>query len=458
MNSLVHRVNSEIRRCHSRRSWVTKLSVIALAMLTVIAKANDDYAAGIGGSRAAGMANVGVALPYIIGAQGKFNPAFYGMASRKFRLNSPTIGVKMRDITYSQLRKVLGNIRDGGLNDSGAKLLAELLQREQIEADVLADFGIGGGNFDFSLDTQVGASALPNRAARTFATNFGEALDLITSPEAQNLANDILNIRNDNIQQELDAIINNPQYQALYQLLPELLAKLAEPFVTSDGRSFRNAAGADTYGYGYYSANLSYGTRIKSQSETDVAVGVRAKLVNAYYTHLIVDTSDTSIVREAPEMAGKKVLERRGFGMDIGVVATFGRERNQHVGLVIENMIRPNVGIQGTAPLDSNPVFDLNGNLQSGSQVQIQPFRTLVSLGYGIKHGRWIAGADWFDIGNATKQGELRLGAEYMFHPAFGIRAGYGSKTRITVGVSLLGIAFTIGSNLPATVSAAFKF
>lgn len=429
------------------------------AMMALPAFAEDsDLAFGLGGSRASGMANVGVALPYIIGAQGKFNPAFYGFASKKFRLNSPSFGLKLQGIDIGDINDILKNVRDGGLDAAGAQTLARLLQQDQIEAGVLFDFGFGGGNFDFSIDGQVGASALPNKATRAYSGAFGQFIGKINTQDATDLANAILNINNNNVQGDLNAIINDPKYQAIFQQVPELLNNLTQAGVTVDGRTFQNAAGIDTYGYGFYSANISYGFKLQTKGEADLSIGARGKIVNAYYTHLIVNSSNNNNVVNAPEMGADNVLKKSGFGMDLGVIYSFGVERNNHVGLSIENFIRPSVGISGTGPLGDNPVFDNNGNLVNAGQKEILPFKTLVSLGYGMKRGKFLAGADWYDIGNANRQGELRLGAEYMLSPAFGLRAGYGSKTKFCFGATIFGIAITFAENLPATVSAAFKF
>lgn len=401
-----------------RSRALRKVSLTVLAGMALLCSASADVGFG---SRAAGMAGVGIALPRFGSHSGRLNPAAYGMMNSKgFRIGWPTLALREKDITLSEVRDLIGTTSGGGIDSSGAKKLLQKFASQNRELGAITYFGLGGGNFEVSADVQLAAKSIPNATLQTW-DNF---------------------VRN-----TLGINLDDPNG------LQQALNELAKNAVNVGGQilDFANNAAGDVYGYGFASTNLSFGVPVNTTGQGKLSVGATARIVSAYYTHFSANGMQIATSNEIPraqEMAGQDVLHKTGFGMDLG--GMYSLPNGGTVGLVIHNLIRPAIKINGTGP--RGPLA------QIGPAQDVNPFKTAVSVGWGNDvNENFTYGVDWYDMSNATKNGELRMGVEYRMK-AFAVRAGYGTRLKGSVGFSVVGLDFNFSKEMPAYIGAAFRF
>lgn len=394
----------------------------ALVAVCVVAAASADV--GIG-SRSAGMGGAGLALPGDPVACGRLNPAAYGLAPNRFRFGAPQVGLREQNLTFSEARDLLDRASSGGVSADTAKKLLQTFAGGDRGLGFIGAGGFGFGGFDVSTDLQAAGLSSPNAT-----------LQLWDHYERNVLGRDL----------------GDPNQ------LAAALVDLNSTNVNVQGQSvnFRDNAAGDVYGYGFYSINLAYGAAIPTGTGMPVAVGVRGRIVRGYYTHRSGTGGQIATASEiplSPEMGGTDVRDQSGFGIDLGVLAQVGP--SSHVGLVVENLVRPRVGMPTISP------FGPQG--QAGATGTVNPFHTTVSVGFGqtvaskAGTGEFAYGVDWYDLGNASGAGEARFGGEYRWG-MFAVRAGYGTRLKGSVGFSVLGIDVNFSKEMPATVVAAFRF
>jgi hypothetical protein len=194
-----------------------------------------------------------------------------------------------------------------------------------------------------------------------------------------------------------------------------------------------SGAGLDGFGYAYDSVEFGYGVPIQQPSGT-WNVGLKVKDVRAFYTHFVANAATIQSGGDGvpgPEMDGKDVLKKSGVGLDAGFIYTSQTAKNIHFGGVIENLVKPGVGFSQAAP-------------QTGSLKTFNPFDTAISLGVAyVPDKKFMAAADYIDIGNTANRASLRMGAEYRFRKNLAVSAGVNTRDTWIVGADVWGVFVT---------------
>ncbi|MHB9023351.1 MAG: conjugal transfer protein TraF [Armatimonadota bacterium] len=218
------------------------------------------------------------------------------------------------------------------------------------------------------------------------------------------------------------------------------LASGANGEVPADARADIRAGAVTTLpsvGVGFH---LPFG-----QSLGRMAVGVRLKPTQTYYSHYVVDAaslqSNTAV--PDPEMGGASYRKQSSVSADLGFLFTPRALPNARLGLVVNNALEP-AAIR--LPTQTDGVLTR----------QIAP-RT-VSAGAAYVTDYLVLAADVVDITKAVGNPQLRLGAELRGNTGVALRGGYGSDTGFTAGVGYgnLGIAFTQNTPIMLTQSITF--
>ena len=194
-----------------------------------------------------------------------------------------------------------------------------------------------------------------------------------------------------------------------------------------------SGAGLDGYGYAYDSVEFGYGVPFQQPAGT-WNVGAKVKNVRAFYTHFIANAATVQSGGDGapgPEMGGKDVLEKSGVGMDLGFLYTPRKTKSFHYGTVIENVIKPGVGFRQAAP-------------QTGDLRAFNPFDTAASVGVAyVPDGKFMAAADYIDLGNSANRAGLRIGGEYRLRRNLAFSAGFNSRDTWIVGADVWGVYVT---------------
>jgi len=192
-------------------------------------------------------------------------------------------------------------------------------------------------------------------------------------------------------------------------------------------------AGLDGFGFGYDSVEFGYGVPFQQPSGT-WNVGAKLKNVRAYYTHFLANAAAIQSGGDGvqgPEMNGKDVLKKSGVGMDAGFIYTPQTSRNLHFGTVIENLIQPGVGFKEADP-------------KTAKLRDFDPFKTSASIGVAFTPDKkFMAAADYIDVGNNANRAGLRVGAEYRLRNNLAFSAGYNSRSTWIVGADIWGVYLT---------------
>jgi hypothetical protein len=215
-------------------------------------------------------------------------------------------------------------------------------------------------------------------------------------------------------------------------------------------------AQGDIYGLVAFSLpDITFGARLSAGSEqSELAIGARLRVLRVFYTHYFADQSDLSsgnAGRRASELVDADYLDKRGTGVDVGIIWKPNKELPLTYALVVENLIEPNIEFPYTAP---------NSPQGAGaSQTTIKPLKRALHAGVALEDPLGITYvADWVDITNSLGKGELRFGAERRFGGGLAIRAGYGSKNGWAIGGEVFGINIAFAQKFPMQVSRSFKF
>jgi hypothetical protein len=215
-------------------------------------------------------------------------------------------------------------------------------------------------------------------------------------------------------------------------------------------------AQGDIYGLVVFSLpDITFGTRLSAGSEqSELAIGARLRVLRVFYTHYFADQSHLSSGNRgqpASELGNADYLDKRGTGVDVGIIWKPNKELPLAYALVVENLIEPNIEFLYTAP---------NSPQGAGaSQTTIKPLKRALHAGVALEDPLGITYvADWVDITNSLGKGELRFGAERRFGGGLAIRAGYGSKNGWAIGGEVFGINIAFAQKFPMQVSRSFKF
>jgi len=209
-----------------------------------------------------------------------------------------------------------------------------------------------------------------------------------------------------------------------------------------------SGAGLDGYGYAYDSVEIGYGVPFQQPSGT-WNVGLKVKNVRAFYTHEIANAATIQSGGDGtpgPEMNGNNVLRKSGSGMDVGFQYTPQTVKNVHFGGVVENLIKPSVGFHQAAP-------------QTGTIRDFNPFNTAVSLGVAyVPDKKFMAAADYVDIGDSAHRAGLRMGAEYRVRKNLAFSAGVNTRDTWIVGADVWGVYVTFSGRNKLWLGQSLKF
>jgi hypothetical protein len=193
-----------------------------------------------------------------------------------------------------------------------------------------------------------------------------------------------------------------------------------------------NDAQADVRAVGVATAP-AVGVGFRLPAPGRMAVGLRLKPGNAYYSHYIVDKNsiDTRVPVLAPEMEGQQYLKRTSFSADIGVIYSPRIMKSLRLAVMVNNFIEPQ-------PIKFN-VISADGLMSR----QVAP-RT-VSTGAAFVTKQLTVAADWSDLTGAYGDPDFRAGAELRLGAGTAIRGGYNQENGYTYGfgVGSFGVAFS---------------
>lgn len=267
-------------------------ATLALTLLTTLATAQNVQ---LGGSRAAGMGNAGLAYPQNIG-QARTNPALLGFEKLDFRVNWPSLGFHTRGLSYNSASDYFGQLGKNGLNPNRLGEFARLMGDKEKAFGIYGDVGVTAGPLSFSIEADSLARTIPSAS---------------------------------------------------------LSQKLLNGQTNFDGND-----ALDGYGYAFTNFDIGYGHNIQVNSELldRFAIGARMHLVQGYYAHHITTGDQIGSgggSTAAIEMNGASYQRKTGVGFDLGFQAASKRNRGLYYALVIDNLVEPDVSFSGTNPFDT---------------------------------------------------------------------------------------------------------
>jgi hypothetical protein len=294
----------------NRTSTITGIAIVGLSVFSSVASADIT----IGGNRSRGMGGAGLALPIDIGNNYRLNPAFLAFGSKAPAFQWPGLGYKLSGIGVSDIRDILGDVNQGGLDSDKVIELAQQYADRPVTLAVNADFGLRFAGLAIGARGEVGINTRPNEQLRTWAANGG------------NLAN-------------VDA-----------------------------------GSRLDTYGYGTQQFEVGYGNSVRSKMGR-LAIGFNARKVTSYYAHKFADrdtiqNSNANGVQNGSGIADD-FAKSESFGMDLGVMYSPNGMDNLYIGAVIENFIEPKISFPfeaagGGQPITANGFDPFKRNLSLG--------------------------------------------------------------------------------------------
>lgn len=344
-----------------------------------------------------GMAGAGLALPIFANTE-HADPAMFSYI-QKFQFLTPTIQAYLRNLTLSDLRDNFGNISGGGVNSSNLSSFAHTFGDNTKQLGLGGDIGVGFGGF------VIGASG-------------GALVETVPSKQLQADVKSGIPLQNYNI----------------------------------------NSDALDAYGYGFYSIDAAYGAVIpysKNPVDPRVSAGVRLRVIKPYYTHQFVTgaqivTGSTNATL-SPEMMGSNTLSNNAFGVDFGLHAAFGQDKNFYTAMQVRNLNSPGGGFNATLPFDQT-----KGVI---GETSVNPFVTQYDIGLGATLEKKADMAlDVIDVGNRAGLQDLRVGVDYRISSAFSLQGGYSSRNGWAAGIGFFGISVAVSNQFPLTIAAAFKF
>jgi len=362
---------------------------ISLAVLAIVSVGAWADEISIFGSPTRGMAGAGIALMRNPSAQMYLNPAAVayvrGVQFGVNNLNIDTEGATLRQIsdTVTIGQKGVVDLADA------ARIVRTFAEKDKVQAVANADFGL---------------------VFNGIAVTAGAVGDFRLYPNAQ-----------------------------------------LQRWARGESNDLTGARG-DIYGLVAFSLpDITFGARLSAGSEqSEIAIGARLRVLRVFYTHYYADQTDLSSGNagsRAVELGAADYLDKRGTGVDVGIIWKPNKELPLTYALVVENFIEPNIEFPYTAPNTNAP------------QTTIKPLKRALHAGVALEDPLGITYvADWVDITNSLGKGELRFGAEKRLGGGLAIRAGYGSKSGWAIGGEVFGINFAFAQKCPLQVSRSFAF
>lgn len=383
---------------------VRSAAAAALLSLGAVAlpSAHADVTFG-GDARNFAMGGVGVALNRT-GGSNRFNPATLMTEPGKFSLYTPSLGTRASG--GLNVNDVISFMTESSGNETQALGLARKFSQDDSDLGINANVGVRVGPIEI-LATGVGkARILPSADLKEFVSQNGtQALSTIPAGSGKNYSADVI------------------------------------------------AAGV------YTLPTIGMGFRVPKQiGGYTINGGVRVKLMNAVYSHYIVNeallrsgqVSNTNDLL-APEMMRdgqkKDILTKSGVGVDLGFLAE--SQAGLFGAIVVNNLIKPDLTIEGVTPA---------GTIGQNVRQDIDFLATTISLGAAYsKNGRTLA-ADLVDITGAVQSPQLRFGAEQRFGRILALRAGYSTGTGFAYGLGIFGFDVAFGTEQPLEIVRTLKF
>jgi hypothetical protein len=283
-------------------STIAGVAIVGFSVLSSFASADVTF----GGNRSRGMGGAGLALPVDIGNNYRLNPAFLAFGSKAPTFQFPQLGYRLSGIGVGDIRDILGDVDQGGLDSDKVVDLAQQYGDRNLTLAVNADFGIRFAGLAIGARGEVGINTRPNEQLRNWSANGG----------------DLSNV--------------------------DLGSRL------------------DTYGYGTQQLEVGYGTSVRGKMGR-LSIGFNARKITSYYAHKFADrdtiqSSNANGVQNGSGIAND-FAKAESFGMDLGVMYTLPGANNLYFGAVIENFIEPKIafpfeaagGGQGITPNGFDP-------------------------------------------------------------------------------------------------------
>lgn len=366
---------------------------LVLAVVVTMAAGACADEISIFGSPSRGMAGAGIARLDNPSAQMYLNPAAVAyVRGVSFGLNNLNLGTE-----GATLRQIQDTVRVGqeGVVDlaDAARIVRTFAEKEKVQAVFNADFGLVFNGVAITAGAVADFRLHPNNQLRRWAR--GESNDL-------------------------------------------------------------TGAQGDIYGMVAFSLpDVTVGTRLSGgNGDSEIAIGARVRLLRVFYTHYFADETDLTggqAGSRAVELAGLDYLDKRGTGVDVGIVLKPNRDLPISYAVIVENLIEPNIEFAYTAP----------GTVQvpGAPQTIVKPLKRAIHLGVAMEGTLGVVyAADWVDVTNNTGKRELRFGAEKRLGGGLAIRAGYGSKNGWAIGGEIFGINLAIAQKFPLQISRSVTF
>jgi len=365
------------------RFWITVVSALSLS-----ASATADEVS-IFGSPTRGMAGAGIALMRSPTEQMYLNPAAVAYV-RGVQFGVNNISIDTEGATIRQIRETV-EIGQRGVVDlkDAARIISTFGEKDKVQAVANADVGL---------------------VFNGVAVTAGAVGDFRLYPNAQ-----------------------------------------LQRWARGESNDLTGAQG-DIYGLVAFSLpDITFGARLSAGSEQgEIAIGARLRVLRVFYTHYYADQTDLSsgnAGRRAVELGKADYLDKRGTGVDVGIIWKPNKELPLTYAVVVENLIEPNIEFPYTPPGA--------GTLPT----TIKPLKRAIHAGVAMEGALGVTYvADWVDITNNLGKRELRFGAEKRLAGGLAIRAGYGSKSGWAIGGEIFGINVAVAQKFPLQVSRSFAF
>ncbi len=339
-----------------------------------------------------------------------------------------TLGGNARAIAMGGAGLASGDASEGAaLNPA---LLADAGARMGIEWPTITTTFAGGSYADaFRL---VGNPVLSAGDAANFATTLG----------SQNITMDASG--------SVGLLLPNSDFRANAALRVKILPNAAFQDWEQHGGTLSPDARADAVGVGmanWPSFGMGFYLPVNPQTTGMVAMGMRFKRTQVYYTHYIIDAATVAggAPTLAPEMQGMDSRRTTSFSADLGFTYMPANTTHMRYAFVIDDLVQPKT-IQFPGP---TPAF-----LPADRQVLPRSY----SLGTAYVDDNLTLAADWVDLSGAYDRPQIRLGIETRLPNNLALRGGYNSTDGFTVGVGWGDIGLAYSAHAPMLISESIAF
>ncbi len=371
------------------RKWSAGLIVTLGLALPSLSVADDQ----IGGTRSAGMAGAGLALPIDIGQNHRLNPAMLGYSRARLTFQYPSFGYHLSGLTMSDIKDKFGNLGKGGVNDDKLVDIARTLGSRTTSLGVDLSLGIEMGGLSLDAEGSANISTVPNPY----------------------LVTDSQNITPTDTRDQLDA-----------------------------------------FGFTEYQVGVSYGKVIKT-SNGHFSMGATVKAVTAFYAHKFVNgttiTTGTGPVASGPEIGSGDYNKQSSAGVDLGFLYDAGANSNVYYGMTITNFVEPSISFTHFVPVTAggattevrgdniNP-FKRSYNLGVGGVVGGKILLAADLYDFGNQNGdsQLRLGAEYaIGHGFAVRTGYNTITGWAVGFSVLGVNFAYASNSQLTAA---LGVKF----------------